>query len=300
MMLSRFEIAQGEYSMTTIKENAYAKINLFLDIKSKMDNGYHNIISVMQSVGLYDTVSVEYEPSKYKSITVTCSNPNIPVGKDNIAYKAAGRLIESGTVNIHIEKNIPAAAGLAGGSTDAAAVLKLLNQLLNNKYTTDELLAIGAKIGADVPFCMVGGTCLTQGIGDRITKFPSMPDRHILIARAGEGVSTPTAYAALDKMYNDFKEYVPQTRFTDTAAGKNDKTYFEGMFNIFESVILPTHSSAASLKSIMLAGGADHAMMSGSGPSVFGIFSCEDKARDTLAQLKKFGAETYLCRPVSP
>lgn len=281
--------------MAILQKKAYAKINLFLDIESKRDNGYHNIISVMQSISLCDTVTVEYNACEGKIIEVTCDKEGIPTGEKNIAYKAADAFLSSGHVKIHIEKRIPAAAGLAGGSTDAAAVLMLLNDLTENKVSFDELIKIGAKIGADVPFCMVGGTCLTLGIGEEISKFTTMKDAYIVVACHGEGVSTPKAYSALDGMYGDFKNYKPHTE--NLEALKNSANGLSYMFNIFESAILPVRPDVQKIKDIMTECGALHSLMSGSGPSVFGIFHSRKSAENARDILASIGADAYLCTP---
>ena len=285
--------------MKTLVKEAYAKINLFLDMDSKREDGYHNIISVMQSVSLCDIISVSYEENGAKIIEITCSDPQIPLGEKNIAYKAADLLIDNGHVKIHIEKRIPAAAGLAGGSTDAAATLTLLNQLISQPKSHDELLAIGARIGADIPFCMLGGTKLTLGIGERMSDFEPMPDCHIVIACMGEGVSTPKAYFRLDELHGDFINYTPKRELLNILE-KKDSSYYSGMFNIFESAVLPERPIAQKIKETMLECGAIHSMMSGSGPSVFGIFDTEERALHTRDLLIQMGADAHICRPVNP
>ena len=279
--------------MKSLSMDAPAKINLFLDMESKRADGYHNIISVMQSISLCDTVTVEYTQSNKKEIEITCNAPEIPLGEKNIAYKAATRLIDSGIVRIHIKKRIPAAAGLAGGSTDAAAVILLLNSLIENKKSESELLEIGTKIGADVPFCMLGGTKLTRGIGDVMTDFTSMPDCYIVVAKKGEGISTPEAYYALDKMYSDFNDYAPKTSLLERLEAQD----MSGMFNIFESVVIPQRPAVQELKDCMISHGASFCMMSGSGPSVFGIFDSESKASAAREHLIMSGADACVCRP---
>ncbi len=280
--------------MKILQKDAYAKINLFLDIESKRVDGYHNIISVMQSVSLCDTVTVEYSESAEKSIEISCDDPSIPLGEKNIAYKAANLFLDSGKVKIHIEKRIPAAAGLAGGSTDAAAVLTLLNQLTGNKKSADELLSIGAKIGADVPFCISGGTKLTRGIGEKLTDFKPLSDCYIVISKMGDGVSTPKAYSMLDSMFDNFENYRPRRDFLALLEEEN----LRGMFNIFESAVIPERPAVQKIKDTMLRYGAEHSMMSGSGPSVFGIFSSKEKATDACVALTGMGAVAYLCEPV--
>ncbi len=280
--------------MKVLQRNAYAKINLFLDIESKRADGYHNIISVMQSVSLCDTVTVEYCESADKSIKITCDDPTIPLGEKNIAYKAANLFLDSGKVKIHISKRIPAAAGLAGGSTDAAAVLTLLNELTGNNKSTDELLSIGAKIGADVPFCIAGGTKLTLGIGEKLTDFKPLPSCYIVISKMGDGVSTPEAYSMLDRLFDNFENYSPRKDLLDLL-GENDA---RGMFNIFESAVIPCRPAVQTIKDTLTEYGAEFAMMSGSGPSVFGIFSSKEKASAAREALVDIGAIAHLCEPV--
>ncbi len=281
--------------MPTLTRNAYAKINLFLDIESRRNDGYHNIVSVMQSVSLCDAVTVEYKNAPDKKIDITCNNPEIPTGEKNIAYKAADILIDSGHIKIHIEKRIPASAGLAGGSTDAAAVLLMLNELTGSKKSEKELLDIGAKIGADVPFCMIGGTKLTLGIGERMMDFTPMPDTNIVIACSGEGVSTPKAYGELDLMYHNFENYTVHHKELEALRMNPDNTAC--MFNIFESVVIPMRPMVSRLKETMMSCGASFSMMSGSGPSVFGIFSSKQDAEKAASMLLEMGADAYLCTP---
>ncbi len=281
--------------MKSLQKDAYAKINLFLDIDSKRDDGYHNIISVMQGVSLCDTVTVEYTESEQKVIKICCDNPEIPLGEKNIAYKAAELFLNSGEVQIHIEKRIPAAAGLAGGSTDAAAVLTLLNEFTGNKKSTDELLSIGAKIGADVPFCISGGTKLALGIGEKLTDFKPIPSCYIVISKMGDGVSTPKAYSMLDDMFDNFTNYQPNK---ELLALLEKGSCYNGMFNVFESVVIPERPAVQKIKDTMLKYGAEFSMMSGSGPSVFGIFLSEEKATDARNALVDMGAVAHLCEPV--
>ncbi len=281
--------------MNILQRDAYAKINLFLDIESKRADGYHNIISVMQSVSLCDTVTVEYCESEDKSIEISCDDASIPLGEKNIAYKAANLFLNSGKVKIHIAKRIPAEAGLAGGSTDAAAVLTLLNELTGNKKTADELLSIGAKIGADVPFCIAGGTKLSLGIGEKLSDFKPLHECYIVIAKMGDGVSTPKAYSMLDCMFDNFENYRPRKDLLKLLEKENNVS---GMFNIFESAVIPSRPAVQKIKDILCENGADISMMSGSGPSVFGIFSSKEQASAAKDTLVGMGAIAHLCEPV--
>ena len=280
--------------------NAYAKINLFLDIESLREDGYHNIISLMQSIDLHDTVTVDYSPDDEYHITISCSDDAVPCNEKNLAHKAARFFpIDKGSIRIHIEKRIPMQAGLAGGSADAAATLIALNELTGNKLSIEDLKVIGNKLGADVPFCIERGAAIARGTGDILEKTASMPYLPLVIARQGEGMSTPEAYRALDVKYDRFNEYKPQTDLLDvliTNSQDNEITeYTKGLFNIFESVVEPCRPCVTEIKQVMLNNGAAGAMMSGSGTSVFGIFKDETSAQGALAELMALGAVAHLC-----
>lgn len=288
-----------------IELSAFAKINWFLDIENKRDDGYHNIVSVMQTIDWCDKIGIEKIDGP--EIQISCFNASIPTDGRNTAYKAAALFLDTiekcDGVHISIEKNIPHAAGLAGGSADAAAVLRGLNRLYDNALSEQELLAMGAKIGADVPFCMIGGTQLTTGIGDKMSSFPSTPPCFFVCVKDGEGISTPKAYAALDQKYNDFKEYRP--RYERLSALRNAfdceslSMLTSGMFNVFEQIAEQEHSSVKKMKQILMENGAYVAMMSGSGPSVFGVFGDCDSADRACAVLKRMGATCKTCVPIS-
>ncbi len=274
--------------METLRLRANAKINLFLDISSRRNDGYHNIVSLMQSVSLADVINVSYEAQDYKKIEITVNNPEIPANEKNIAYKAADRLIDRGYVKIDIEKNIPSPAGLAGGSADAAAVIYALGKFGCVEKTENEIAQIAAKIGADVPFCLVGGTKKISGIGDVIEYIPTISKLYLVIAVDGEGVSTPDAYAMLDKKYNNFLEYkVREFDFENFSV--ND------IYNVFEDVILPLRDKALNLKEKMYSFGASVVLMSGSGPAIVGIFDSYDKAVFVADSLNKSGVVAYAC-----
>ena len=306
---------------TTI--TASAKINLFLDITGCRPDGYHTITGVMQAISLCDTVTVEVtEPTGMylcsmgghttgaESITLTCSNPDLPTDSRNLAWRAAEKFFDAtgrGCKNllIHIEKRIPAAAGMAGGSTDAAAVLVALNDLFDHPLTTDALCEVGLALGADVPFCIKGKAHITEGIGEALTPIAPMPDCELVVACGGEGVSTPAAYKALDTLYGNFDPaaYTPHTKeltTLKTALWQGNLTALCGsVFNLFESVVLPDRPVARQIKETLTEAGAITAMMSGSGPSVFGVFPKGDgaaqKARDTLIAQ---GIPAWVCEPV--
>ena len=283
---------------------AYAKINLYLDIVSRRENGYHDIKGIMHKLSLSDTVTVAISEADESKITLTCSQDDIPTDSKNIAYRAAELYLTKYAqrpynVAIHIEKRIPAAGGLAGGSTDGAAVLRAMHTLLGNAEYT-QLIADSASLGADLPFCMADGAMITEGIGDVLTPCPSLPECAILICNTGEGVSTPAAYARLDGIYNDFAETCfDEVRFSLLTRGLdtgNLSLISEGMYNIFEEAVLPDCPLASNVKQIMLMHGAVGAMMSGSGSTIFGLYRNEADAQEAYTVLSSLGYVTHICK----
>ena len=283
---------------------AYAKINLHLDVASRADNGYHEVRTVMQSVSLCDLVTVSL--CEGNSINLTCDASGLPTDSRNIAYRAAELFFEhTGIVSgvaIDIAKRIPMAAGLAGGSTDAAAVLYALNVLCDKPLTDDELLMLGARLGADVPFCIACGTKYADGFGEKLHSFSKMPDCYFVVACAGEGVSTPWAYSALDAKYRDFKggAYTPHSiePLSDAMQKGSVVGVSQNIYNIFEGVISPERPMVSEIKETLLDNGALSAMMSGSGPSVFGIFKSKELADAASEVLSTKGIYGFVCEPI--
>ena len=283
---------------------AYAKINLYLDVVAKRDDGYHDIISIMQSVDLCDFVSVVCHEQEPGEIALACDG-GLPCDAHNLAYRAAHAYFAGQVpckIEITVQKRIPAEAGLAGGSADCAAVLRALNQVFG-KYDEQALIALGTGLGADVPFCLRGGTQITRGIGEMMQPCVPMPDCWLVIARGGAGVSTPQAYRDLDALLGDFarrKEQSEQNllRLQDAMAKNDLCAMTDEMYNVFESVVLPVHEVARELKQDMLDGGAIGAMMSGSGPSVVGVFANEQDAKATRDRIAAKGIAAFACRPV--
>lgn len=280
-----------------IKTRAYAKINLMLDILSRLDNGYHDLFMVMQSVGIYDDVTVETTDSG--SIAISCNIAAIPVDTSNVAYKAAEAffnytgIINSG-LDISIEKNIPHAAGLAGGSADAAAVIIALDKLYNTCLKEKDIIAIGSEVGSDVPFCAIGGTMLAQYTGTVLSHLPDLEEKHIIIVKPDQDVSTRKAYAAFDT--------AERVRHLDTkgmlaACINNDwKSISEKVGNVFEQFIEVTDRTV--IKGVMRKHSCMSCCMSGSGPSIFGIFEDKSKAEDCYNELKNDFANTFICKPM--
>lgn len=291
--------------MESVTQRGYAKINLHLDIAGRTEDGYHLVETVMQSISLCDTVTVE--ESDGVEIFSECNVEGVPSDSRNIAVRAAiafcERIGESFGVKIVIDKRIPMAAGMAGGSADAAAVLRGMNALRGESLSIDELCDIGASLGADVPFCIVGGSAYADGKGDVLHKFGDMPDCVILAACGGEGVSTPWAYGRLDGIYGGFYDrgvYAPKgiDGLSSAFEGGSIRDICAELYNVFELPILAERPVAARIKQIMLDGGAVGAMMSGSGPSVFGIFNSEAEACAARDKIKGVGAFAEVCRPI--
>ncbi len=287
-------------------ERANAKINPYLDVVGRRENGYHNIVSIMQTVSLCDLVTVDFQPSAHTSVTLRASgNDQMPTDCRNLAWRAAEKFLQatgrSGAVSIMIEKHIPMAAGLAGGSSDAAAVLRALNRLCGFPMTVEELCALGATLGADVPFCVRGGSALVEGIGEVLSEIPSMPQGFLVVACRGEGVSTPWAYGELDQKYNYFQDAEADTTAVEQilSSWKNQNLIASchAFYNIFEQVVPFLQKDVNCLKQIMLERGAVHAMMSGSGPSVFGVFADQQAAIGACERLRESGAAAFVCHP---
>ena len=280
--------------MDRITKKAYAKINLFLDVSSRYSDGYHEVHTVMQSVSLFDNVDICLGG---QGIEITCDNENVPTDNRNIVWKATelfwNELPGSSRtgVKINITKRIPMAAGLAGGSADAAAILCGLNELMGNPISFERLLVIGAKLGADIPFCMVGGAAYADAKGDKLHPIPALENYYLVVACGGEGVSTPWAYGVLDEKFDNFSQgsYVP--RDVDAFKEAFEAGDVSGIYNIFEEVILPSRPVARQIKDMLSQSGAVCALMSGSGPSVFGIFDNKksaERAADAVALLGHF------------
>ena len=277
-----------------IKVSAPAKINLFLDILGRLENGFHSLFMVMQAVDLCDYVTVEKGNG---GIALTCSDERLPQDESNIAYKAAAAFFEATGIEpsavISIEKNIPFEAGLAGGSADAAAVIVGLDTLYGTKLSKQTMCEIGLTVGSDVPFCIRGGTCVAQNRGEVLSKVKPLKDCFIVLAKPEKGVSTAAAFAAADKAYI----YHPDNLKMLEACSNGD---FEGICkhagNVFEQVIEVVER--VNIKEIMRKNGSLLYQMSGSGPTVFGIFDDEEKAESCSQELKKICKDVFVTKPV--
>ncbi len=267
-----------------IIKKAYAKINLGLDVLGTLPNGYHEVKMVMQTVGIYDVLTFE---KTSEGIVITTDSGELPTNEDNLIYKAVKLLFDkyhvTEGVRIHLEKHIPIAAGMAGGSTDAAATLKGINELFDLGCDEEELKEIGVKIGADVPYCVMGGTALAEGIGEKLTALSPAPDCYLLVAKPDINVSTKYVYEHLDAL--ESYEHPDIDGMVKAIQEGNLDGVVARMGNVLQDVTIPAHPIIDTLKQRMKELGAEESMMSGSGPTVFGIFSDEAKAKQAYDQM---------------
>ncbi len=281
-----------------MKVKAAAKINLMLDILKKLDNGYHSLFMIMQSVDLYDTVTVEQ--NSINEIIIKCNKEGVPCNEKNIAHKCARAFfdfcnIDDRGVTIEIEKNIPMAAGVAGGSADGAAVLYCLNKLYKTELSDRELAKIGNKVGADIPFSLTGGTAVTLGTGNVIAPVTDLPECYIVLTKPEQDVSTPEAYAEFDALTR--VRHLDRVSMIDAVSNGDYEKICSLCGNVFEQAVeVPKRPH---IKGVMRKCGADACCMSGSGPTVFGLFSDKEKAEQCYEKLSKKYKEVYLCKPVN-
>lgn len=284
--------------MPEIELEARAKINLSVDITRKRPDGYHEVCMIMQTIDLSDRVILDLTDG---TTEVRSSSSEIPAGPENIAYKAAKLFFEETGIKrgaaIYIEKRIPVAAGLAGGSSNAAAVLAGLNGLCRAGISPDGLIELGKRIGADVPFCIAGGTALARGIGEKLTPLEPFSGIDLVLIKPEAKVSTSWAYRRLDAGSISSR---PDTRLlVDAVNKKNINALAENMKNVLEEVTIPEFPQVAEAKRRLAGLGAAGSMMSGSGPSVFGIFSSRAAAENAFEAVKDDGKwDCFLCRTI--
>lgn len=263
----------------------------------------------MQTVSLFDTLTIERSDPplsrsgrRLRRISVSCSVDELACDESNLCYRAAQEFFsligeKSYNVSIHIEKRIPIAAGLAGGSTDAAATLTGLARLYKPELTADELCWLGRRLGADVPFCVRRGISVTRGVGEIMTSCPRLPECAFLIVCEGERVPTPWAYRMVDESVDLTKRTGGADDFAGLLSDGDIRRVAEGMRNVFEEAVLPHRERAAGLKCLMEEYGAMRAMMSGSGPSIFGVFRNVSEALAAKERFSADGVEAIVCEP---
>lgn len=275
--------------MDKLQVKALGKINLGLDVLGRRENGYHDVRMVMQTLYLYDNVTLE--KTKEPGIHIESNLFYLPKDENNIAYKAAKLLIDefaiSDGIRITLDKHIPVAAGMAGGSSNAAAVLFGMNQMFELGLNQEQLMQRGVTLGADVPYCIMRGTVLAEGIGEELSVLPPMPKCQILIAKPPISVSTKMVYDKLDSM-----EVVTHPDIDGIIKGLESKNLHKiasSMGNVLETVTIEEYPEIAEIKKCMLENGALGAMMSGSGPTVFGIFEDKKTIKKAFAKIKEQG-----------
>lgn len=288
--------------MNTIHLKAYAKINLGLDIVRKREDGYHEVKMIMQTIGLYDKLVIH--KTSNPNVTLKTNLPYLPADMNNLVYKAALLMKERYHIkegmHIRLEKKIPVSAGLAGGSTDAAATLSGINQLFRLNLNQETLMRIGLELGADVPYCIMQGTALSEGIGEILTPLPPFPSCHVLIVKPNINVSTKYVYEHL-KLDGDIT-HPNIDGIIDYIKAKDLQGATSLFSNLLETVTIKEYPVITKIKEQMLSHGAMVSLMSGSGPTVFGLFEDNKMAENAFYQFKvgEFGKQTYLTRIFHP
>ena len=269
---------------------AFAKINLGLDVLGKREDGYHEVRMIMQTIRMYD--QLDMRKSVEPGIHLTTNKKYIPVDENNLVWRAAKLMMDTcgimEGVSIHLHKVIPVAAGMAGGSSDAAATLVGMNRLFHCGLSKEKLMELGVQIGADVPYCVLRGTALAEGIGEKLTVLPPMPDCWILIGKPGISVSTKYVYTTLD--LNTDTVHPDIDGMKKALVDGNLYGITERMGNVLQDVTIPAYPEVERIKEQMKTLGAVNAMMSGSGPTVFGIFDNEEKAQKACQKLRESGS----------
>ena len=289
---------------------AYAKINLGLDVVRKRADGYHDVKMIMQTIDVFDTLDIKLGIENGENtvslgglgkISVVCGDENVPRGETNLVCKSAKAFLEytgkKADISVKIEKNIPVGAGLAGGSTDAAAVLRALNVLLKTDLSDTELMKIAKNIGADVPFCVVGNTYLAEGIGEILTPVKSNIKFDILLVKPPFSVSTPSVYKSL--VLDENTTHPDIDKIKNALEDGNVSVIYENLGNTLEDVTLKMYGEVGKIKENLKNLGASAVLMSGSGPSVFAIFGDRQKLDGAYKIMKEKYKQTYLTSTIN-
>lgn len=281
-----------------VQEYAYAKLNLTLDVTAKRDDGYHDMLMVMQTVSITD--SVVLEQTGEKGIHAACNFRYIPTDERNLAVRAAGAFLdtigeEKDGILIRMDKTIPVGAGMAGGSADAAAVLRGMNRLYGSRMNRRDLEKLGEQVGSDVAFCIAGGTSLARGRGEVLEDLTPMPDCAIVVCKPGFSISTPELFRKLDQI--GLRTHPDTAGMLSALESGNLKEISMRMFNVFEEVEDRRMRSETEIKHVLLDYGALGAVMTGTGSAVFGVFSDETAAETCAAHLR---SEHKFCRVARP
>lgn len=286
--------------MESCELRAYAKINLSLDVVGRLENGYHQVRMIMQTVGICDVLHFERTEGE---IVITSNLGDLPLGEDNLIYKAAALMRDAysiaGGLRVRLEKQIPVAAGMAGGSSDAAATLKAMNLLYGLGLSEEALRKLGVKIGADVPYCVMGGTALSEGIGEILTELSPMPECFLLVAKPEINVSTKYVYEQLDS--HEISLHPDVDGMMEAIREGNLRGVTERLGNVLETVTAEKYPIIGQIKETMMDCGALGSLMSGSGPSVFGIYQEREKAELAMAKIREKGLakQVFVTEPVA-
>lgn len=298
-VVSSMVLHDGGRFMKYVKVRAHGKINLALDVLRKREDGYHDVRMIMQSVGIYDSVDISFlgmSTVDGPEIDIETNLKFLPTNENNLAYKAAAMLMEEFKLNYHISirirKMIPVAAGMAGGSSDCAAVLKGVNKMFNLGLSLEDLKARGVKLGADIPYCLMGGTALSEGIGEILTPLNPMPACYIILAKPFVNVSTKFVYTNLKA--NELTYHPDIDGMIEAINGNDFYGMAERLGNVLETVTENEYPVINQIKKEMIKLGAVNSVMSGSGPTVFGLFDNKDLAKHCYEVLKASG----YCRQV--
>ena len=279
--------------MNKLTLEARAKINLTLDIVNKRDDGYHDVSMVMQTISLCDTLHFKVIE---RGIKLNSNNLRLPKDERNIIYKSAKLLLEQTKVDkgieVYVEKRIPVAAGLAGGSSNAACTIIALNKLWNLNLENEDLLDIGLKIGADVPFCMIEGTALAEGVGEILTNLDPLPKLYVVLVKPSIRISTPWAYSLVN--IKSIKNHPENIKMVEGIQAGDAHLITSKMRNVFEDFIFKKYPRLTDIKEKMIRLGALNSLMSGSGPTIYGLFEDEKTAKIAYSELIKSYKEVFI------
>jgi 4-diphosphocytidyl-2-C-methyl-D-erythritol kinase len=290
--------------MNKLTLRAYGKINLGLDALRKRPDGYHEVAMIMQNVEIYDELTLTKKDEPGIELTVEAETGEIPTDRRNLVWRAAEGLIgEFGIdcgVQISLKKRIPVAAGMAGGSSDCAAALVGMNRLFELKLTREELMERGVKLGADVPYCILGGTALAEGIGERLTALTPMPQCSLVVAKPGISISTPFVYQRL--RVDELDSHPDILGMRQAIESGSLDGIISRLGNVLETAAIPAFPVVGELKKALAKRGAEGVLMSGSGPTVFGIFRSDEAAEDAAKRLSETGLaqQIFVTHPCTP
>lgn len=289
--------------MKSLQMKAYAKVNLALDVLRRRPDGYHDVSMIMQNLNIYDELIFTVDESlNERKISIAADRPDIPTDERNLIYKAILLMFDEygidAAINVKLIKNIPVEAGMAGGSTDCAAALKAVNILFGLGADEKRLMSLGVRLGADVPYCVMARTALSEGIGEILTPVNTLPDCHVLVVKPPVNVSTGMVYTNLK--VNELEHHPNISGMLDGLKAGNLNLIAECMENVLETVTVNLYPEIEKIKSIMKEQGALNAIMSGSGPTVFGLYTDEAKAIETAEYIRSTGYsdEIYVTTPV--